>query len=140
MTLEKLVHTVESGLVKLGTILTPSDPRADLEEEVDQAVAELQQQHTALVEAERKCAEVRARLQEHQARAALLPSEIEVCLRHGRREEGWQYALELDQVREALIRERAELPGLEQRVWSLGFLMRQMERKVARLQNRLNAP
>jgi chromosome segregation ATPase len=140
MGLEQFVHHVESNLLKLGTLLAPTDPRAKLEDEADDLVTELQKHHADLCKAEQECAEVRRRLEENEARAALLPSQIEAGVRRGRGEDAYTCAMELERAREALTRDRAELPRLEQRMWSLQFLIRQVERRLARVQNRLNAP
>jgi hypothetical protein len=55
----------------------------------------------------------------------------------GQGDQAWQFALQLDQLRQQLAADQAQLPKLEQVCWSLQFQIRQMERQLARLHEQI---
>ena len=139
MSLEQLVHHVESRLVGLGRRLLRPDPRTQLQEEIDEVLDELRQRRQALARSVQERDAARRRLSDNQTAAVLLPSQIESCVRQGRADQAWKYALELDEARRALAEDRDALPRLDQTCWSLDFLIRQLERRLARLRDKLPA-
>jgi hypothetical protein len=66
-----------------------------------------------------------------------LHSRIETALRSRQTDQAWRLALELDQLRQTLACDQEASPRLEHRCWSLQFLIRQLERRIARLQEQL---
>jgi hypothetical protein len=136
MTLEQLVHNVESRLLGLGRLFLQPDPRTRWQEEIDELSEELHQRRLALARAVEERDIARRRLSDNQTAAVLLPSQIESCIRQGRADQAWRHALELDEVRQTLAQDRDALPRLDQTCWSLDFLIRQFERRLARLRDR----
>jgi phage shock protein A len=139
MTLEQLVHSVESRLLEMGRYLLRPDPRSQLREDIDKLAEELRQRHQALARARDEWEATRRRAHDNRTAATLLPPQIQACVRRGQTEDAWRFALELDRVRETLAADQAALPRLEQMCWSLQFLIRQLERRLARLQEQLPA-
>ncbi len=137
MSLEQLVHHVESRLLGLGRLLLRPDPRTQLREEIDELLDELRQRRQALARSVEERDAARRRLSDNQTAAALLPAQIASCVRRGLPDQAWKYALELDGLRRALAEDRDALPRLDQTCWSLAFLVRQLERRLARLRDKL---
>jgi hypothetical protein len=137
MKLEQLVQQVETQLVEFGRRLLSGDPRERLQEEVDWLAAELAQRRTALAERRKERDETSHRIEENQAAVLLLPSQIESSVRRGKSAQAYRQALELDRLRRTLAADRVALPRLEQTCWSLAFLIRQIERHLARQREQL---
>ena len=86
----------------------------------------------------RRCAEVRQRIAVYQEVAAALPGQIESSFRRGKSSQALRQALELERIRRELAADRAELPKLEQTIWSLSFDLRLMRRRLARIREQLS--
>lgn len=138
MALERFVHRLESRMAQLGKLLCPADPREQLLEEIEELSRELQTHQAALIRSQKDCDETRQRLADNEALVAMLPSRVEVAMRRGENARAFQHALQLDEVRKILDHDRTRLPQLEQTVWSLQFLVRQLTRRLARLQEQLH--
>ena len=138
MSLEELVHDVESRLADLGRRLLQPGPKTQLQEEIDALTAELNARQTALARcrAERDAA-ARRMLDNHLA-TTRLKALIETCLRRGQPDQAWQHAMELDRARQAMAEDRAALPRHDQACWSLEFKARQLQRRLTRLQDQLS--
>src|SRR4051812_29634199 len=102
MTLDQLVNTVESRLAGLGRLLWRPDPREQRRQEAEDLAAELRDRNAALARCRDQLDSLRRRLGENQAAAALLPSQVEACLRRGHGAQAWSQALELDRIRQAV--------------------------------------
>ena len=137
MTLEQLVHDVESHLFNLGRQLLRPDPRTQLREELDSVAEQLGARREALARSGEEREAARRRLHDNQTAATLLPGQIQAYLRRGDTEEAWRCALELDRARQAVAEDRAALPRLDQVCWSLQFTVRQLERRLARLREQV---
>jgi chromosome segregation ATPase len=135
--LERLVHTVESGLLDLGRCLLQPGPREQLQDEIERLTDELRQRHTELSRARIDLGAAKRRLRDNPTAAALLHSRIEAALRTRQSDQAWRGALELDQLRQTMTTDQEACPRLEQRCWSLQFLIRQLERRLARAQQQL---
>jgi hypothetical protein len=135
--LEKLVQTVESGLLDVGRRLWQPDPRERLLDEIDRLTLELRDRHQELTRSRNELAGMKRRLRDNPSAAALLHSRIESALRARQGEAAWRGALELDQLRQTMASDRDACPRLEQTCWSLQFLIRQLERRLTRLQEQL---
>ncbi|HWG41760.1 MAG TPA: hypothetical protein VN688_03170 [Gemmataceae bacterium] len=135
--LEQLVHSVESGLLGLGRCLFSASPRERLQDDIERLTTDLRQRQAELTRARMELAAVKRRLRDNPTVAALLPSRIEIAMRNRRPEQAWRYALELDQLRQSLAADQEASPRLEQTCWSLQFLIRQLERRLAQLQEQL---
>jgi chromosome segregation ATPase len=138
MKLEQLVHDVEARLTDLGRRLLGPGPREQLREELEAFVAEIAGRRAALKlhRAERDA--VRARLRDGEAAVALLPAQIESSVRRGKASQAVRQALELDRLRQQVAEDRAGLPRLEQTCWSLQFHLRVLERRLTRLEDRID--
>jgi hypothetical protein len=134
---EQLVYTLESRLVQLGQFLWRPDPRTRLREEADRLSELLQQRQALLSRGQEELDTLRRRLTRNRTSAVLLEAQIESCVHRKVPEQAYPHALELDKVRESLAEDEAALPRLEQRCWSLQFQARQMERRLARVQEEL---
>jgi hypothetical protein len=139
MTLEDLVHHVESRLVSLGRRLWRPDPRAELWDELDRNEVRLGQRRRDLAAAEGQEASVRGRVLDRRAAADLLAARVEAAWAARQADWAWRLALELDRVRRELSADEMRLASQERVTWSLGFAVRQLERECTRLQRRCGA-
>ena len=137
--LEQLVHSVESGLKDLGRRLLQPHSREKMLDEIDRLSAQLQQRCTELTTSQRELAGVKRRLRDNPSAAALLHSHVETMLRNGHLQQAWRGALELDQLRQRLAVDQENCPRLEQRCWSLHFHIRQLQRRLDRLLERVSS-
>ena len=135
--LERLVHAVESGLMDLGRRLSQPSPREQMQDEMDRLTGELRECHAEFSRSRNELAAMKRRLRDDPTVAALLHSRIETAMRSRQSEQAWRIALELDRLRQSLTSDQETCPRLEQTCWSLQFLIRQLERRLARLQERL---
>jgi hypothetical protein len=140
MSLEELVHDVESRLADIGRRLLQPGAKTLLQEEVDGVVRELDARRAALVRAKDERDAAARRILDHHSSVRRLTALIEHHVRRHEHDQGWQYAMELDRARQSLTEDRAALPRHEQACWSLQFKIRQLERKVARLEEQLHPP
>jgi hypothetical protein len=136
--LEQLVHSVESGLKDLGRRLMQPNSRERLLGELDGLSAQLRQRCAELTASQRELAGIKRRLRDDPTAAALMHSHIETMLRNGHPAQAWRDALELDQLRQSLAADQAACPRLEQQCWSLHFHVRQLQRRLDRLLQRLS--
>lgn len=135
--LEQWVHSVESGLRELGRQLLRPDPREQVRDEMDRLLAQLRERRAELDRARLELAAMKRRLRDNPTEAALLHSRIESAIRVRHLAEAYRYAIELDQLRQTLTSDETACPRLEQTCWSLQFLLRLLERRIARLQENL---
>jgi hypothetical protein len=135
--LDELVNTVESGLANLGRRLCAPSTREQLHEEVERQSAELRGHRADLERLRGELIALKRRLHENPSAAALLHSRIEKAVADRRPDQAWQYALELDKLRQSLAADLVTRPRLEQVCWSLDFHIRQLERRLAGLQRQL---
>jgi hypothetical protein len=129
MRFEQIVNRVESRLFAL----LPNEAKEEQADELTLLQAGVAQQQAELSQTTARRAEVAERLEKNAAAAALLPSQIESSVRRGKASQAMRQALELERLRKQLEEDRAELPRLEQAVWSLGFRLRQLRRELSRL-------
>jgi hypothetical protein len=139
MAWDQWLESVESRLWDAGRRLWRCDPKEPLRDAVERATGALRSRYNQLTAARAELEALRTRLEENQASAALLGSAVDDSLKRGAREQAWRLALELDRLRRQLADDQARLPKQEQLCWSLDFRLRQFERHVARLQQRLLA-
>jgi hypothetical protein len=135
--LEQLIYTLESRLLKLGQFLWRPDSRASRMEEAEQLIDQLQKLQTKLSGEQGELEATHRRLTRNHTAAVLLVAQIESCIHRGVPDQAYPHSLELERVREALAEDRAALPRLEQRCWSLQFQVRHVERRLARVQEEL---
>jgi hypothetical protein len=138
MKLDEMLSGVETRLFNLGRKLLQADEKADLQEELDVAQVELSGREADLTRAEARRDEVRQRIEAKRAEAELLPAQIESSVRRGKASQALRQALELESIRKELTAAESELPKLEQTIWSLGFYLRQMRRRLARIRETLS--
>lgn len=131
--LEQLVHTFESGLMGL---FRPSS-REQLQDDIERLTEELRRHREELIRSRNELAGAKRRLRDNPTAAALLHSRIETALAGRQTDQAWRLALELDQLRQSLATDQEACPRLEQKCWSLQFLLRLLERRLARLQEQL---
>jgi predicted nucleic acid-binding Zn-ribbon protein len=137
MKLEELIYNVESRLFHLGRTLLQADEKSDLREELDLAGAELISREGALVRAEARRDALRQRMHGLQKQVEQMPAQIESSYRRGKKSQALRQAMELESLRRDLAAASAELPKLEQTVWSLGFTLRQMRRRLERIREQI---
>jgi chromosome segregation ATPase len=135
--LEQLVHTVESGLLGLGRQLFRPGPREQLQDEIERLINDLYRHRQELDRSRIELAGTKRRLRDNPSAAALLHSRIETAIANRQTDQAWRLALELDHLRQSLAADQDACPRLEQKCWSLQFLLRQLERRLARLQEQL---
>jgi hypothetical protein len=134
MKLEDLVYSLESRLLNLGRRMMRSNTREAAHEETDRLVEQLQKRQEALTRGRAELEVTRRRLTENQTAAVLLTSQIESCIFRKLASQAYRHALELDRTRHTIAEDQAALPRLEQTCWSLEFQVRQLERRLARVQ------
>jgi hypothetical protein len=137
MRLEEIVHRVEARLAGLGRVVIQADLASDLREEIDLTQAERAQLAADLERARAQCDDLRQRLTDRQAQAALLPSLVESSFRRGKRAQAMRQALELDHLRRNIAADQAALPRLEQTCWCLEFGLRQLDHRLERCREAL---
>ncbi len=137
MELEQILQNVESRLIRAGRAIWKPDPKAEVREEAERLAEELSERHEALEKARAELSGAQRRLNENQNASPVLTNHIQACLSCGHGEQAWQFALQLDKLREEITADQAKLPALEQIAWSVQFQIRQMERQLARLQEKL---
>jgi phage shock protein A len=137
MLLEDVFHRVEEGFENLGRYLFKPDPHAQLRREIADLTDDLRERHEALRVARNKLKDAQCRLEENQQTVVLLQSRIELAVKRGQGPHAWHLALEVDQLRQEIARDRERLPRYDQTVWSIDFKIRQKVRELARLQEKL---
>ena len=135
--LEQLMQSVESGLKDLSRRLLQPSPREQLLEDLYQVNAQLRVRREELTKAQQELAGIKRRLRDNPTRAALLHSRVETMLKNRRMDQAWCTSLDLDQLRQTMARDQETCPRVEQRCWSLHFLIRQLERRLERLHEQL---
>jgi hypothetical protein len=80
---------------------------------------------------------MKRRLRDNPTAAALLHSRIETAIWQRHLDQAYRAALELDQLRQTMASDQEACPRQEQLCWSLQFLIRQLERRIDRLQKPL---
>lgn len=135
MTLEQLVHQVESRLADLARALWRPDPVAELREEIAQMGREVRDRREALARVEAARSATAARLHDNQTASANLTSRVRLALGMGEGDQAWREALELDRVRQTLAEDRDILPRLERECASIQFHLRLLENRLRRLQD-----
>jgi predicted nucleic acid-binding Zn-ribbon protein len=137
MKVEELIYNVESRLFRLGRTLLQADEKSDLREELDLAGAELIAREAALAKAEGRRNALRQRVQDLQKQVEQMPAQVESSYRRGKKSQALRQAMELESLRRDLAAATAELPRVEQTVWSLGFTLRQMRRRLERIHEQI---
>jgi phage shock protein A len=140
MSLEEMVHRFEERLATLGRRLWRPSPESLLREEIETVAQELQEAQAALARTQAEQEMRDRRTQESQSRIAVLTGQIKAYVQRGQSDLAWALALELDRLRQLLVEDRAALPKLSQTCWSLQFRARQIERRLAGLQEKQAGP
>jgi hypothetical protein len=135
--LEQFIHSLESRLLKLGQFLWRPDTRASRLEEAEHLIDQLQKLQGRLSSEQGELESTHRRLTRNHTAAVLLVAQIESCIHRGVPDQAYPHSLELERVRQALAEDRAALPRQEQRCWSLQFQVRQVERRLAHVQEEL---
>ena len=137
MTLDQFVESMETRLFGLGRRLWPDDPLIQMREQAEELSEELQHRTAAVARCKDALHETRVRLKQREMRAAQLHTHIETFVHVGDQTHAWQYALELDQLRPAMQADRSEVERLERQRGHLESHVRQLERSLAGLQEKL---
>ncbi len=133
MELEKLVQNVESRLVRAGKAIWQADPKTALRDQADRLSDELRGRHESLERSRSERATLQRKINDDQRAADVLTNHIQTCLACGHGDQAWQFALQLDRLRQGIADCQAQLPRLDQVCWSIQFQIRQMERQLAKL-------
>ena len=137
MTLEDLVQSVESRLLRLGRLFWRPEPLASLYDALDRNEVQLQARRRELAAAEERSGRrLHRRLTDRRATSDLLSAQVEAAYAGGQADRAWRLALDLDRVRQGLAEDEKRLHPLDQVVWSLGFAVRHLERERKRLEER----
>ena len=129
MLFEQLIQRVENRLADL----FDADAREQRAEAIAQVRGDIAELVAELDTATRLRGEVTVRLQKQAEEAALLPSRIESSVLRGKTGQAMRQALELEALRRQIATDHAEVPRLEQTIWSLEFRLRQLRRQHAEL-------
>ena len=139
MELEKILQNVEARLVRVGHALWQPDPKAVLREKVEVLNEDLQERHDALEAANAERRALERRLRETKNAIDVLMGHIQTCVSCGHGAPAWQFALQLDGLRQSLAKDQTRLPQIEQICWSVQFQVRQLERQLAKVQEQIEA-
>ena len=139
MTLEEIVHSVESRLLGLGRLLWRPDPSVLLQDALERNEVQAQGRRREMAAAEAQVDSLRGRIDDRRAAADLLVAQIESARSAGQADRAWRLALDLDRLRQEIGDDEKHLKPLEQVTWSLDFAIRQLERERARLDKRGDA-
>jgi hypothetical protein len=138
MKLEEVLQRVETRLLGLGSRLLQAGEKADLQEELELAQAEVRSRKAEQARIASQRDEMRARIGSRKEQIAQLVEAVESSFRRGLSSQALREALELERLRRELGEDEAALPKLEQVIWSLGFSLRQMERRLDRIREQLS--
>jgi chromosome segregation ATPase len=137
MKLDVLINQVETRLFALGKTLLQADEKSDLLEDLEHAQVELAARKKTVSRAVTQREEIRKRICENKDQIDALPSQIESSFRRGKSSQALRQAMELERLRRAISADEAQLPKLDQTIWSLSFLLRQMERRLTRIRQQV---
>jgi chromosome segregation ATPase len=137
MTLDQLIDNVETRVYALGKRIWPDDPRAELRAEIERVSIELQEHVEQATRYRSAIEEARARIADHEFRAAQLASRVETYVHTGDQVRAWRHALELDRVRRHMADIRAGLPGADKALGQHRAHIDRLERCLQELQAQL---
>jgi hypothetical protein len=136
MTLEHLFQKVESRLYDLGRWLC-RNPLAEVREEADEVVEALERRRDRLYRCREELAELRRRVRAHEDRAALLASRVESFVHVYDGGNAFQHALDLDDLRRSLTRDRERLRKALREEGAHLDRIRELEQRLGELQDKL---
>jgi predicted nucleic acid-binding Zn-ribbon protein len=139
MELDKILQNLESRLVRVGHALWNPDLKEHLREAEESLADEVRERHKALDQAQADRSALQRRITANQNAIDVLTGHIQACLTYGHGDQAWQFALQLDALRQELSRNQAHLPKIEQICWSVQFQVRQLERRLVRLQQQMDS-
>src|SRR5438094_5825498 len=109
MTLDCVLESIEAEFQELTRGWWGGDAAAKLQEKVDRLDHTLRERYAVLVRQRAIVEGLRHRLAENEARATRLAERVEVYLHVADRDNSWKEALELDQTRRTITRDREQL-------------------------------
>jgi chromosome segregation ATPase len=130
MELESLIHRVEARLVEVGQRVLNLDFAAESRDEIEEIRREQTHWRDELQRVQAARSELATSISEHETAVALLPSQIESSFRRQKASQALRQALELDRIRQTLAAEKANLARLDQVVWSIGFHLRHLQKRL----------
>jgi chromosome segregation ATPase len=133
----QLLEGIELRLLAISRWLGQDDPRAALHAEMTRTAEELQQCHAVLKAAQQSLREACARLLEGERQVEELQSAVRTCTAARDRATALCRALELEEARNALIAERANVEQLQHACLDHQTDMTRLEAHLAGLQTRL---
>jgi hypothetical protein len=133
MPLEKIVDRVGARFLDISLAVIQADPASERQEELEHLRAEHDREDDRLATLRGQVALLSQRIAEKQEAVKALVDQVESSFRRGKSSQAMRQALELDNLRQNLDSDQAELPRLAQAVWCLEFRLRQLERHMQRL-------
>jgi uncharacterized coiled-coil DUF342 family protein len=138
MTIDQILDTFEEQIYGLGrTLFWPDDPATQMHEQIEQLSQDLQQRNVRFAENQQAIRELKDRLAKTEMQAALHASRVETYVHVNDQGNAWQHALELDQLRYNIEQDRNRLAHLETARRRQHEHIRQLERSLAKLQEKV---
>jgi septal ring factor EnvC (AmiA/AmiB activator) len=137
MSLEQVIHTLEARVYHLGKRLWRDDPVLQLHEEAEQMRLELRFRYDELSRCRGAVTAARRRVAAKELKVVLLASAIETATLARNASGAWQQALELEQLRQAIAADRAELPYLQRACRKHTQDIAQLEQRLSQLEKQL---
>jgi hypothetical protein len=109
MMLEQVVRKLKTRAHDLGNLILGDDPTELLHEQAYRLREALRNHYAALAEQQAAAKELRDRLARQEKQANFLAARVRICLGVEDRANAWKFALQLDEVRQALQADRPRL-------------------------------
>lgn len=137
MILDQFIQNMEARLYGLGKHFWRDDALAQMQEQADELSTELQARNVELARCRSALVEIRSVISTREMEAALLMSRVETYVHVRDEANAWQHALELDQLHQALRDDRWRLQELQHAEQQQSRHIKQLERSLATLQEKL---
>jgi hypothetical protein len=137
MSLEEMVHRLERRVFDLGKRFVPGVARAAWSDEAERLSAKLSEHYVLALRFREDVDQIRARLVDNEARAAVLASQVETYVHTRDQAKAYPLALELEQVRRQLAEDRARLPCEEKAYRMHRSRISELERRLAELRYKI---
>jgi len=138
MTFDQILDNFEEQVYGLGrTLFWPDDPATQMREQIEQLSEDLQKRNVQFAANDHAIHELKDRLAKTEVQAALHASRVETYMHVNDQGNAWQHALELDQLRYNIEQDGNRLAHLETARRRQHEHIRQLERSLATLQEKV---
>jgi hypothetical protein len=137
MALDEFRQLARGWLLELAQCVWPEEHVDYLQAKADSLKEAIRTGYDQLPRCRRAMERLSAEITEQEQKAITLPWQVEAFLQVGNRKSAWRVALELDQVREALTANRAQLAQMEREYRACVAELEQQRQALGAMQLRL---